>query len=752
MTTKSIILKAWSENNETITAFQGEVDSRFLQITLEDNNGAIDLTNKNIQFYAKKPDGTVIFNDATILDSNKGVVNIVLTSEMSAACGVMSDCEIRVTDEKGSTLKFNGLNIIIKKALPDSEVESSSEFTALQKAISETSKMGKHQELKNNPHSVTSEQIGAAKIEHSHDFDDINNTPTTLEGYGITDAVSNTLTINSKPLSDNVVLVADDIGAAKVDHSHDFDEINNTPTTLEGYGITDAVSNTLTINNKPLSDNIVLTTADIGAATSEQGNKADTAIQNSEKGSANGVATLDSNSKLVQMPTAEDISAVPITRTINSKSLSNDITLSATDIGAIPDTTSIPTKVSDLQNDSGFITSYTETDPTVPSWAKSASKPSYSFSELTSKPTTISGYGITDAASATHTHSEASTSEAGFLNTNDKAKLNKINIASNNYLRLDCLVVSGNGAMTVPYSSASVGDLNTVSSANCLAAGYNCKASGNNSFSSGFGSTASGWVSAAIGNTASATGNSAISAGHNTTAKAYNFACGRFNTATASSDSGTTGDMFIVGNGTSTTAKNAFRITASGSVLANSSYSSTGADYAELFEWADSNVNEDDRRGLFVTLEENKIRLANSQDTYILGIVSGNPSVIGDNFDDDWCGKYLTDVFGTPILENKTFPEITDENGNIIQEAYEDKCFVLNPSFDPTQTYIPRTKRKEWATIGIVGKLVVIDDGTCQVNGYCYPLQNGIATNSTNPTNYRVTKRIDETHIQVFIK
>ena len=43
------------------------------------------------------------------------------------------------------------------------------------------------------------------------------------------------------------------------------------------------------------------------------------------------------------------------------------------------------------------LTSYTETDPTVPAWAKAASKPSYSFSELTSHPTTIAGYGITDA-------------------------------------------------------------------------------------------------------------------------------------------------------------------------------------------------------------------------------------------------------------------------------------------------------------------------------------------------------------------
>ncbi len=39
-------------------------------------------------------------------------------------------------------------------------------------------------------------------------------------------------------------------------------------------------------------------------------------------------------------------------------------------------------KTSDLTNDSGFISGYTETDPTVPSWAKAASKPSYTKSEV----------------------------------------------------------------------------------------------------------------------------------------------------------------------------------------------------------------------------------------------------------------------------------------------------------------------------------------------------------------------------------
>ncbi len=48
----------------------------------------------------------------------------------------------------------------------------------------------------------------------------------------------------------------------------------------------------------------------------------------------------------------------------------------------------IPTKTSDLTNDSGFLTSYTETDPTVPAWAKAASKPTYTASEVGALPDT----------------------------------------------------------------------------------------------------------------------------------------------------------------------------------------------------------------------------------------------------------------------------------------------------------------------------------------------------------------------------
>lgn len=56
-------------------------------------------------------------------------------------------------------------------------------------------------------------------------------------------------------------------------------------------------------------------------------------------------------------PTIDLSGYVPTSRTVNGKALSSDITLTASDVDALPDSTSIPSATSDLQNDSGFITS-----------------------------------------------------------------------------------------------------------------------------------------------------------------------------------------------------------------------------------------------------------------------------------------------------------------------------------------------------------------------------------------------------------
>ena len=111
---------------------------------------------------------------------------------------------------------------------------------------------------------------------------------------------------------------------------------------------------------------------------------------------------------------------------------------------------------------------------------------------------------------------------------------------------------------------------------------------------------------------------------------------------------------------------------------------------------------------------------------------------------------YKKDVFGENVVEIVEIPEHTDEETGKTVPARTEKRFVLNPDYDPEQKYVSREERPEWAAVGVVGKLVVVDDGTCEPNGYCAPSQNGIATAAE--TGYRVLSRIDSTHIKILVR
>ena len=230
--------------------------------------------------------------------------------------------------------------------------------------------------------------------------------------------------------------------------------------------------------------------------------------------------------------------------------------------------------------------------------------------------------------------------------------------------------------------------------------------------------------------------------------------CNNTSLATGGSATGTgSGTAFVIGNGTTTAASNAARIDYNGKLWCKQAYSSTGADYAEYFEWQDGNANEEDRRGYFVTMDGEKIRKANEGD-YILGIISGNPCVIG-NTDMEWQGQFMRDEFGSFIKEKhmETIKEPSiDEEGNTIEieKEVEVEFYKVNPNYDPESSYTFRDSRKEWDTVGMMGVLPVRDDGTCQVNGFCKCTGGGIATSSES--GYRVIKRVSENIVKVVLK
>ena len=373
MTTKSITLNVWQPNDVRVQVNQGEVNSRFLEIKILDKKKAFNLTGKTVIFYATKPDGNLIFNYCEIIDAQKGLINLAMTSQMSIVPGIMRDCEIDILDEELTKLKVKGLSIEIARCTDfESAIESTSEFTALTQALDEVNKvmeayseeniMGKimsmdgegcglDADLLDGKHG--SEYATAAQGEKAESaiqgikanglvlpIDSANVVNLTPENLNV---VPIGRTVNNKELSSDITLSYSDVGGASSAQGSKADSaiqgirgngmailpdesriVNITPENIE------AVPITRTINEKALSSNITITALDIGAASIEQGNKADSAIQSIQ---GNGkIIQPDFNRSVVITP--ENIGAVPVERKINDKALNEDITLSASDIGA----------------------------------------------------------------------------------------------------------------------------------------------------------------------------------------------------------------------------------------------------------------------------------------------------------------------------------------------------------------------------------------------------------------------------------
>lgn len=228
----------------------------------------------------------------------------------------------------------------------------------------------------------------------------------------------------------------------------------------------------------------------------------------------------------------------------------------------------------------------------------------------------------------------------------------------------------------------------------------------------------------------------AIALGNGVEANNYGCALGKFNElmngSTLTSQMGT---VLVVGNGTSDANRsNALKLTMKGNLNIAGIFDTGNADFAEMYEWLDGNVSNEDRRGRFVTFEGNKIRYAQAGDD-IDGLTSAAPCLVGDNAD-YWHGKYVTDVFGAIVYET-----VIDDDG---VESYRKK---ISPDYDPTKAYIPRSERPEYSYVSMAGKVVVVDDGTCEVGKRCNVSSDGIGTISDK--GWKVLERIDSNHVLV---
>ena len=126
------------------TGLQGQVnvkkadtDSRKVCIYLSYAAKPVDLNDVvSAVLRAEKPDGKVMFNSCTVCEDR---LEYIITTQTIAATGTVT-CEITLTSNSGQILVTPRFEIIVADVIySDSEIESTNEYTALEKAIKKAS-------------------------------------------------------------------------------------------------------------------------------------------------------------------------------------------------------------------------------------------------------------------------------------------------------------------------------------------------------------------------------------------------------------------------------------------------------------------------------------------------------------------------------------------------------------------------------------------------------------------------------------
>lgn len=180
-----------------------------------------------------------------------------------------------------------------------------------------------------------------------------------------------------------------------------------------------------------------------------------------------------------------------------------------------------------------------------------------------------------------------------------------------------------------------------------------------------------------------------------------------------------------------------FRLRADGTGLCDVSWTGGGADFAEMFESSDGSALP---FGRAVALDSaGKVRLASgTKKDVIIGVTSAVPTIVG-NMPLNWPDQFQKDVYGRPLLD--------DRGARIVNPAWVPPPDDID---DSVNHYTTRDLRPEWNAIGLLGQVVVDDDGTATPGGYVKVAESGKFT--AGKSGYLVINRVDATHIRVLVQ
>ena len=248
-----------------------------------------------------------------------------------------------------------------------------------------------------------------------------------------------------------------------------------------------------------------------------------TRAQAAEKANADAIAAEETRAKAAEASLEKTVAEKADASALDAYAKSADLAAVATSgsYTNLTDTPTIPSKVSDLTNDAGYLTAETETDPVFAAW-----KDGYDIvMDNASRITIGSGSKVTDeyglALGWDNTSSGDYSSVVGGWNTTTGWGSTAFGVRNNAYSMYAC----------------AFGSVNTASGVNSSALGYYNNATAESSVAVGFSNTASTFLSSALGSENTASQKYAAAVGRNSKAQGESSAAFGVNataTATAS--------------------------------------------------------------------------------------------------------------------------------------------------------------------------------------------------------------------------
>ena len=199
MITHAVCLSVSEKRKDLVVAVQGESQSRSIRATVYERAGKIlSLQQAVVSLYVKKPSGFLVMIPGEVETSGENVL-FTLTKGTCSEAGYCR-CFLQIVYGDQRDLRVDGLELFVLPCDLEDAVESTAEFSALEKALAQVAQFSSHVKTIGNPHGTTAEQVGARP-------------DTWLPSATEIGAVPASRTINGKTLSGNIVITASDVGA-----------------------------------------------------------------------------------------------------------------------------------------------------------------------------------------------------------------------------------------------------------------------------------------------------------------------------------------------------------------------------------------------------------------------------------------------------------------------------------------------------------------------------------------------------------